>query len=195
MSVVKVRLAESEADLKACMNIRRVVFMGEQQSTEDEEFDGLDDSCVHFAASVDSKIVGTCRMRKVRAFIKLERVAVLAESRMYGVGRAMNEAAFAYARQNHPTLLLMAHAQTDVLNFYGRQGMVPVSDVFYEAGLAHKTVILVPSRDRIPLLDIWKESIESSGQPACAADESDNETVIENMKVVLKQAMEQVNNA
>lgn len=194
MSVAEVRLAESETDFKACMDVRRVVFIEEQQCSEAEEFDGLDDSCVHFAASIDSKIVGTCRLRKVRAFIKLERVAVLAESRMHGVGRALNEAAFAYARQSHPTLLLMAHAQTPVLDFYGRQGMVPVSDVFYECGIPHKTVILVPSRDRIPLLDIWKESVESAGQPGCAADESDDETVIENMKVVLKQAMQQVNN-
>ena len=194
MSVVEVHLAESEADLKACMDVRRVVFMEGQECPEAEEFDGLDDSCAHFAASVDRNIVGTCRMRKMRAFIKLERVAVLAESRMHGVGRAINEAAFAYARQNHPTLLLMAHAQAPVLDFYLRQGMVPVSDVFYECGIPHKTVILIPSCDRIPLLDIWKESVDNAGQPSCAADESDDEAVIENMKVVLKQALEQVNN-
>uniref|UniRef100_A0A914V5L9 N-acetyltransferase domain-containing protein n=1 Tax=Plectus sambesii TaxID=2011161 RepID=A0A914V5L9_9BILA len=191
-TAVEVHRVESDADYQACMWVRRVVFIEEQQCDEADEYDGLDDVCVHFAASVGTNVVGTCRLRQLGAFIKLERVAVLLESRKHGVGRALNEAAFAYAKEHYPTLLLMAHAQMAVLDFYGRQGMVPVSDVFYEVGIPHKTVILIPPVDRIPALNIWKDTIEDAGHTGGVGDESDDETVIENMKRLLKDALQQV---
>src|SRR5262245_1322971 len=139
MASVEVYLVTSDTDLKACKDVRRVVFIEGQKVPEEIEVDGLDDICTHFAAKLDSKVIGTCRLRHLGPFIKLEGMAVLEEGRGKGVGKALCIATFKHVADTSPKLLLMAHAQTPVLGFYESLGMTAVSDVFYEADIPHKT--------------------------------------------------------
>uniref|UniRef100_A0A914WD09 N-acetyltransferase domain-containing protein n=1 Tax=Plectus sambesii TaxID=2011161 RepID=A0A914WD09_9BILA len=189
MESSKVHLVSSEADLKACMDVRREVFIKEQNVEEEMEVDGLDDVCTHFAATLNDQIVGTCRLRHLGPFVKLERMAVLTQGRGKGVGKALCVAAFKHAAESSPQLLLMAHAQTAVVGFYSSLGMTIVSDVFYEAGIPHQTMVMVPAADKIAALAIWNESIADSGDRGGFGDECDDATVIENIKNVLKEHM------
>lgn len=176
----KVQLVTTAAELKACMDVRRTVFIEEQKVEEVIEVDGQDDVCIHFAVTVNNKTVGTCRLRHVGPFIKLERVGILVRERRRGVGKALCMAAMAHAATSFPKKLLIVYAQTPVVGFYRKLGMITVSEVFSEAGIPHQTMILIPSSDRISTLTIWDKSTadsEDHGRP----------DVIDKIKRVLKE--------
>jgi predicted GNAT family N-acyltransferase len=60
-------------------DIRRSVFVQEQEVPESVEFDDRDEDARHFVASVDSEPAGTARVRFPEPeTAKVERVAVLA---------------------------------------------------------------------------------------------------------------------
>ena len=50
---------ERTTDIEACLEIRRRVFIDEQQVTLAEEVDGLDPACEHFLARIDGVPVAT----------------------------------------------------------------------------------------------------------------------------------------
>jgi predicted GNAT family N-acyltransferase len=115
-----------------------VVFVQEQGVPPDIEDDGLDEMCVHFVAVVCGEVVGTLRLRPLDGgAAKVERVAVRAEGRGRGWGRALMDAVeHAAARQGWARLVL--HAQESVVGFYERLGWVVVDDRFFEADIPHR---------------------------------------------------------
>ncbi|MBU1222095.1 GNAT family N-acetyltransferase [Myxococcota bacterium] len=113
--------------------VRRTVFCQEQHVTEEEEMDGLDPNCVHFAASLpDGKIIGCCRMRGN----KMERLAVLSEHRKSGAGRLLVDSALKFAATAGYSEVNI-HAQTSVVEFYKKSGFKPHGEEFYEARIPH----------------------------------------------------------
>lgn len=80
--------------------IRRIVFIEEQQVPREEEWDGRDDECRHFLALHDASPLGTARLLPDG---HIGRVAVLREARGLGIGAALMQAAIASARRlGHP---------------------------------------------------------------------------------------------
>ncbi|WP_135363550.1 GNAT family N-acetyltransferase [Halosimplex halophilum] len=133
---VDVRVADGEADREAALAVRREVFVEEQGVPEDIEMDGKDDEAVHFVA-VDDDPVGAARLREVDPDVgKVERVAVVADRRGEGLGRALMDRLEATAADRGIDRLTM-HAQTHVEGFYERLGYERTSDVFEEAGIDH----------------------------------------------------------
>lgn len=118
--------------------IRRVVFIVEQQVPVEEEWDGRDDACRHFLAVQDGTPVGTARLLPDA---HIGRVAVLAEARGRGIGVALMRAAIEAARRDgHPRVALAA--QTHALAFYERLGFQAVGGEFLDAGIAHRSMHL-----------------------------------------------------
>ncbi|WP_436929045.1 GNAT family N-acetyltransferase [Halosimplex halobium] len=133
---VDVRVAGGEADREAALAVRREVFIEEQGVPENIEMDGEDDEAVHFVA-VDDDPVGAARLQEVDPGVgKVERVAVLADRRGEGIGRALMDRLEAAAADRGIDRLVM-HAQTHVEGFYARLGYERTSDVFEEAGIDH----------------------------------------------------------
>jgi len=140
---VTVRRAETEADREAALAVRREVFIEEQGVPEDIEVDGKDDEAVHFVAIDDGNPIGAARLRATDASTvpegtigKVERVAVVADRRGEGLGRAvMAELESTAAALGLEELEL--HAQLHVEEFYDRLGYETTSDVFEEAGIDH----------------------------------------------------------
>ncbi len=124
-------------DLELCFALRRTVFIDEQEVPEDEEWDGLDDACVHFLACWGDRPVGTARLRVVDGKAKAERVAVLADARKLGAGRAVMEALQAEARRQGLPRVVLA-AQLTALPFYERLGYAAWGGVFDDAGIPHR---------------------------------------------------------
>ncbi|QLH83377.1 GNAT family N-acetyltransferase [Halosimplex pelagicum] len=138
---IDVRVAEGEADREAVLAVRREVFIEEQGVPEDIEMDGKDDEAIHFVAldgdSADDEPVGAARLREVEPGVgKVERVAVVADRRGEGLGRALMDRLEATAADRGIDRLVM-HAQTHVEAFYRRLGYETTSDVFEEAGIDH----------------------------------------------------------
>lgn len=130
-----VRFAESRGPIEA---IRRTVFIEEQQVPEELEWDGLDDEAVHLLAKVDDEPVATARLLTNG---HIGRMAVLAAWRNRGIGMAMLAQLIKLARQqNMPQLFL--NAQIDAVEFYRRAGFVPEGEIFMDAGIPHKRMVL-----------------------------------------------------
>lgn len=119
-------------------DIRRRVFIEEQQVSQEEEWDGRDDACLHFLAQRGDTALGTARLLPDG---HIGRVAVLQEARGMGVGAALMQAAIAAAQhQGHPAVELTA--QTHALAFYERLGFTAFGDVFLDAGIPHRSMRL-----------------------------------------------------
>jgi len=139
MDIIKIETAEA---LQQAFDIRREVFVVEQQVPEPEEFDEYEDSSVHFLAIIDGMPVGTARWRETSSGLKLERFAVYQSSRGRGVGKALVKAVLEdidalSARAEKRKYL---HAQIDAMPLYAHFGFQPVGDVFDECNILHQTM-------------------------------------------------------
>ncbi|WP_148254382.1 GNAT family N-acetyltransferase [Aidingimonas lacisalsi] len=113
--------------------IRRLVFIEEQNVPKHEEWDGRDDDSLHFLAWHDQEAMGTARLLPDG---HIGRVAVLPHGRGLGIGQALMHAAIdAAGKAGHPRVELAA--QTHALAFYQRLGFEPFGSEFVDAGIPH----------------------------------------------------------
>jgi predicted GNAT family N-acyltransferase len=134
---IMIRRITDEEFLKA-FKIRRVVFVEEQKVEPAEEYDEFEDTSVHYLAEIDGIPVGTARWREVNGKIKLERFAVLAESRGLGVGTLLVKKVLENVLDKGKPVYL--HAQLQVIPFYEKLGFVVEGPVFEEANILHRTM-------------------------------------------------------
>ena len=114
--------------------VRRTVFIEEQNVPEELEWDDLDESCQHLLA-LDSKNnpIGTGRLCE-HGYIG--RMAVIKDWRGKGVGGALLRKLMDMARQSG-NLKLVLNAQTSAAGFYARYGFSAEGDEFMDAGIPH----------------------------------------------------------
>jgi predicted GNAT family N-acyltransferase len=117
--------------------IRRRVFRDEQHVPEEVEFDTDDELAVHALASVGGRPAGTGRVVFHTDYAKIGRMAVLAELRRRGVGRAILERLMALATERGATRFVL-HAQVHAIPFYEAAGFRVVGDELEEAGIPHR---------------------------------------------------------
>lgn len=130
----------SEAGFEAALDVRREVFVEEQDVPEDLELDGLDGEATHFLARLDGDPVGTARLRDYGDGVaKVERVAVREPRRGEGWGERIMAAAESYAREAGYERVRLA-AQVPVVGFYERLGYEVVSEEFTDAGIPHRSM-------------------------------------------------------
>ncbi|MEW8978728.1 MAG: GNAT family N-acetyltransferase [Symbiobacterium sp.] len=125
--------------LEAALAIRRKVFIEEQKVPPEEEMDGLDESAAHvLALDPDGRPVATGRLIPYgHRTGKLQRIAVLAEVRGQGYGRAVVEALEEIGRAMGFTRFVLG-AQTHAEAFYRKLGYRTTSpEVFLDAGIPH----------------------------------------------------------
>ncbi len=114
--------------------IRRKVFVVEQEVSAAEEYDEFEDSSIHLLALDGDRPLGTSRIRKTAHGTKLERFAVLAENRGAGVGDALLRECLERCKKE-PVVYL--HAQEQVMNFYAKHGFIAEGERFYECEIPH----------------------------------------------------------
>lgn len=135
----EVRRADWAADGARLAEIRRAVFVLEQQVSEAEEWDGLDASCRHvIALARDGGAIGTGRLLHDG---RIGRMAVLKPWRGRGVGSALLRELVALAREAGFAETRL-HAQTHALAFYRKHGYTPLGEEFMEAGIPHYEMCL-----------------------------------------------------
>uniref|UniRef100_A0AAU3H323 GNAT family N-acetyltransferase n=1 Tax=Streptomyces sp. NBC_01401 TaxID=2903854 RepID=A0AAU3H323_9ACTN len=144
------RRALGESDLAACFQVRKDVFVGEQQVPEEIEYDAHDATAVHvIAVAADGTALGTGRLLHGEGASdrtggdlsvgSLGRLAVTSGARGLGVGAALVRAIEAEAG----ALGLAAvdlHAQTHALGFYERLGYAAYGPEFPDAGIPHRAM-------------------------------------------------------
>ena len=120
-------------------SIRRIVFVEEQGVPEELDLDGLDPECLHVLAWNDhGRPIATARMEEDG---KIGRMAVLKPWRGRGVGRALLEALLSEAAARRLSRVHLA-AQTQAIGFYEKHGFQATGDIFLDAGILHRSMIL-----------------------------------------------------
>jgi len=119
-------------------SIREAVFIGEQNVPVELEWDGLDKQCTQLLAFSGDEVVGTARMTVEG---KIGRMAVLKPWRGLGVGSELLKTVIATAREASLSKVEL-DAQVYAIPFYQRFGFEMVSDLFMDAGIEHRKMVL-----------------------------------------------------
>ena len=126
------------SDLDACFSVRFDVFCIEQKVNQDAEFDGLDDYCRHYLATLDSVEIGTARVRPLdKRVVKIERVAVTRTHRNSGIGRRLVSRALDDARKRGYSTAFL-NSQVHACPFYEKLGFLTETRIFSEEGIPHR---------------------------------------------------------
>ena len=115
--------------------IRRKVFVVEQEVEEREEYDEFEPTSIHYLVFVDDTAVGTARWRVTENGIKLERFAVLKEYRNAGAGKAVLLNVLKDVIPLEKKIYL--NAQVTAMKFYEREGFISEGDMFIECNIKH----------------------------------------------------------
>jgi predicted GNAT family N-acyltransferase len=124
--------------LAASREVREAVFVEEQKVPREIEVDEHDATSRHVVArDGDGTAIGTGRLLPDG---HIGRMAVIADWRGKGVGRAMLERLLEEAKLQGMRHLAL-HAQTQASGFYRRFGFVEEGPEFMEAGIPHRTMV------------------------------------------------------
>ena len=130
------------SDIAACRALRRTVFIEEQGVSEADEVDDLDDQAIHILATDNGVPLGSARLLTLGDTGKVGRVCVLRDARGTGLGAALMQAAVAEFRSQTGVKRVKLGAQIQALAFYERLGFTPYGEVFLDAGIAHRDMVL-----------------------------------------------------
>jgi predicted GNAT family N-acyltransferase len=120
----------------AAFNLRREVFVVEQNVPQEEELDAEDMTATHVVAILAGEVVGTLRLLHKAEHIKIGRVAVRRDFRGQGIARAMIEDVMAHWGQTNQNRFYLT-SQTDKIGMYEKYGFVAYGEEFLDAGIPH----------------------------------------------------------
>lgn len=133
---VSVSLAQTPADHEACLVIRKIVFVEEQNVPLDLEMDEYDAFATHFLLRDGETPVATARLLEKQGLAKIGRVAVLRQARGRGLGLVLMQAVLDEARRQGFTEAIL-DSQTYAIPFYARLGFVAEGEEFDDACISH----------------------------------------------------------
>ena len=136
--LIESRTANWIDDKEILSAIRRQVFIEEQHVPEEMEWDGYDESSTHYLTTLDNKVVAVARLKPDG---QLGRMAVLTEFRHQGIGSNLLKFILQDIKNKNLTSVYL-HAQVSAIAFYQKQGFEEHGDVFYEANIPHRKMLL-----------------------------------------------------
>jgi predicted GNAT family N-acyltransferase len=120
---------------EVAFEIRKKVFVIEQEVDEREEYDEFEPTSIHYLVFVNEVPVGTARWRITENGIKLERFAVLKEYRNAKAGRTVLLKVLEDVIPLEKKIYL--NAQVTAMKFYEREGFVAEGEMFLECNIKH----------------------------------------------------------
>jgi predicted GNAT family N-acyltransferase len=138
-------------DMPSLQAVREPVFVQEQGVPLEMEWDDDDTMAYHLLAiDGEQNPIGTARLLGNG---QIGRMAVLPEWRGRGVGRALLQGLLSHAEATGIENLFL-HAQTDAEAFYRKAGFTPQGEIFYEADIPHRKMVLGPVIERQADIDL-----------------------------------------
>ena len=129
-------------NVDACLEIRRAVFIVEQNVDEDIEMDGLEDQGIHVLLKNNGIPAGTARIMVNGPVGKIGRVAVLREHRGLGLGKVVMEECARILREMPEVTEAKLGAQVHALAFYEGLGYHVSGDEYIEADIPHRPMVM-----------------------------------------------------
>src|SRR6185436_18959968 len=117
--------------IETAFEIRKKVFVEEQQVSREEEYDQFEESSIHYLVYDNEIPAGTARWRITNDGIKLERFAVLSEFRNRKLGGAVLASVLNDVKPLNKKIYL--NAQITAIDFYEKAGFEKVGEEFIEA--------------------------------------------------------------
>ncbi|MFV0491002.1 MAG: GNAT family N-acetyltransferase [Pseudorhodobacter sp.] len=129
-------------DIATCLALRRIVFIDEQGVSEDRELDDLDGEAIHLLARKDGHPLGSARLLIRGNTGKIGRVCVLQQARGMGLGKSLILAAIAEFRGMDGLRQVKLSSQNHAVGFYEALGFTAIGEIYDDAGIAHRDMIL-----------------------------------------------------
>lgn len=129
-------ICESFDDVMKCVAVRCIVFCGEQNISYLLERDEHDAGAIHILGSVDGEPVAAARLRYLKDYAKLERIAVRAPWRGKSYGLGITQFMIDTAKQQG-FITFKLNAQSHLESFYAKLGFKTYGPHFMEAGIDH----------------------------------------------------------
>ncbi len=130
----------SEDNWESYLDVRKKVFVEEQNVSLEEEIDDLDglnvEGVIHIGAFKDKRVIGTARLISNKDTLVVGRVSVLKEYRNQGVGNKIMKYAQVQAENNGYSYLALG-AQLTAIPFYQKSGYVEFGDEYLDANIKH----------------------------------------------------------
>ncbi len=131
------RFISSNDELEEAFNIRRRVFVEEQNISEDIELDEYDSVATHIIVKDGDRAIGTARVQfPAKGIAKIERMAVLKDFRRRGIGSNIIKFLTEDFKKRKIEQVVL-HAQYAVVDFYRSCGFKETGEPFIEAGIKH----------------------------------------------------------
>ena len=129
--------------LTEALPIRTTVFVHEQGVSPELELDEFDAAAEHALAYIGSQCVGTARLiQRTDGKGQIGRMAVLIEYRKQGIGSQLFNALLEQGRSKE-IVEFELHSQVLAIPFYERLGFTPQGEIYEEAGIPHRNMILI----------------------------------------------------
>ena len=135
---LKIKLVRTPQEQKNVLDIRRSVFIDEQQIPVEIEIDAFEESAIYVIAYFDEEAVGTARWREIGNTVKLERFAVLKNYRNKGIGRKLTMFIIDRIPQGK---IIFLNSQESAIGFYSKLGFTSKGSLFKEANILHQKMI------------------------------------------------------
>ncbi|MBZ6528201.1 GNAT family N-acetyltransferase [Aerococcaceae bacterium DSM 111021] len=127
--------------IRDAFDIRRKVFINEQNVDPGLELDGLDQQLIHLIGYIDNIAVATARidLKDEKTNAKIQRVAVVKEQRGNHVGHKLMEEIERWAKETYPTIeVLTLSAQDTAIPFYEKLNYTITNEQGYlDANIPH----------------------------------------------------------
>ena len=136
--LLDIRFIQNNKDMLSCLDLRRTVFIEEQNVPENEEVDGDDPDCDHILLTVSDIPVGAARLKYYNDFIKVQRVCVLKNYRGQGIGSKIINFIIRHVEKNDIRSSVRLGSQIHALEFYKRLGFIEFGEEYLDAGILHK---------------------------------------------------------
>lgn len=132
---------ETTDDFETCFQLRRVVFVDEQDVPIEEEIDEYDRTAIHLLARDERGPMGTARIVVVGDTAKIGRVCVLAKARGQGLGDALIRKALEIAGGLEGVTQAKLGAQIQAIGFYAALGFDVTGPTYLDAGIEHRDMV------------------------------------------------------
>ena len=136
--LLDIRFTQNNKDMLSCLNLRRTVFIEEQNVPENEEVDGDDPNCDHILLTISDDPVGAARLKYYDNFVKVQRVCVLKNYRGQGIGSNIINFIIKHIEKNDIRNSVRLGSQIHALEFYKGLGFVEFGEEYLDAGILHK---------------------------------------------------------
>lgn len=140
MSDIIIKKAETDSELAQVFKIREIVFIKGQNVPKEREMDGYDSKANHFLVLIKDIPIGCARVRfynkGLAKIAKIERVAILDESRNKGLGKMLMAYLVDFCKKQGAKEIDL-HSQLHAKEFYLKCGFTPYGKIFVDAGIEH----------------------------------------------------------